>query len=140
MVLLGIADEISAHFIDCGMVSCSVSLWAVLVTKVLARWASIGSTSCGDGNSWLAASLSLICCITSFLSLQGSQLPFLFVFTGTFSLQSSLSFTNSLSSTPGTISLPPFSQPFAPLFCCLCSTSSSLPFVSVPSPIFLLLR
>ena len=62
MVLLGMADEISAHFIDCGMVSCSVSLWAVLGTKVLARWASIGSTSCGDDNSWPAASLSLMCC------------------------------------------------------------------------------
>ena len=42
MVLLGMADEISAHFIDCGMVSCSVNLWAALGTKVLARWASIG--------------------------------------------------------------------------------------------------
>ena len=51
-ILLGMADEISAHFMDCGMVSCSVSLWAVLGTKVLARWASIGSTSYGDGNSW----------------------------------------------------------------------------------------
>ena len=70
MVLLGMADEISAHFIDRGMSSCSVSLWAVLGTKVL----------------------------------RGLSCRF-FAFTGTFSLQSSLSFTSSLSSTPGTIPL-----------------------------------
>ena len=37
MVLLRMADEISAHFIDCGMVCYSVSLWAVLGTKVLCK-------------------------------------------------------------------------------------------------------
>ena len=36
-VSLWAADEISAHFIDCGMVSYSVSLWAVLGTKVLCK-------------------------------------------------------------------------------------------------------
>ena len=61
MVLLRMADEISAHFIDCGMVSYSVSLWAVLGTKVLCKVGIIGSTSCGDGNSWLAA-VYLSCC------------------------------------------------------------------------------
>ena len=38
------------------------------------------------------------------------------------------------------IPLPPLSQSFTPLFCCLCSTSSSVSFVSAPLPIFLLLR
>ena len=47
---------------------------------------------------------------------------------------------SSLSSAFGTIPLPLFSQPFAPCFRCLCSTLSSLPFVSVPSLIFLLMR
>ena len=61
-------------------------------------------------------------------------------FTSTFPLWSSLSFTNSFSSVPGTIPLPPLFQPFAPLFCCLCSMSGSVSFVSPPSPIFLLLR
>ena len=37
MVLLQMADEISADFIDCGMVSYFVSLWAVLGTKVLCK-------------------------------------------------------------------------------------------------------
>ena len=75
MVLLRMADEISAHFIDCGMVSYSVSLWAVLGTKVLCKVGIIGSTSCGDGNSWLAA-VYLSSAVTSFLSPQVSQLPF----------------------------------------------------------------
>ena len=75
-----------------------------------------------------------------FLSLQESQLAFFRVHGYTFPLQSSLSFTSSLSSAPGTIPLPPFSQPFAPLLRCLCRTLSSLPFISAPSPIFLLLR
>ena len=140
MVLLGIADEISAHFIDCGMVSCSVSLCTVLGTKVLCkvginkiyvlwRWQFMAS--------WQSISHLLYNLVSLF---SGVSAAIFFAFTGTFSLQSSLSFTSSLSSTPGTISLPPFSQPFAPLFCCLCSMSSSLPFVSVPSPIFLLLH
>ena len=61
-------------------------------------------------------------------------------FTGTSLLWGSLSFTSNLSSAPGTIPLPPFSQSFTPLFRCLCSTSSSVSFVSAPSSIFLLLR
>ena len=70
-------------------------------------------TSCGDGNSWLVASLySSHLLVTSFLSRALSCRSF--AFTGTFSQQSSLSFTSSLSSTPGTIPLPPFSQPFVP--------------------------
>ena len=39
-----------------------------------------------------------------------------------------------------TIPLPPLSQSFAPLFRCLCSTSSSVSFISALSPIFLVLR
>ena len=38
------------------------------------------------------------------------------------------------------IPLPSLSQPFAPLFSCLCSTLNSVSFVSAPSLIFLLLR
>ena len=77
-----------------------------------------------------------------------AELPFLVsllrglisAFTDTFPLWSSLSFINSLSSVPGMIPLPPLFQPFTPLFCCLCSTSGSVSFVSPSSPIFLLLR
>ena len=61
-------------------------------------------------------------------------------FTGTFPRWSSLSFTNSLSSVPGMIPLPPLFQPFALLFSCFCSTLGSVSFVSLSSPIFLLLR
>ena len=63
-----------------------------------------------------------------------------FAFTGTSLLWGNLSFTSSLSSAPGTLPLPPLSQHFTPLFHCLCSTSSSVSFVSVTTPIFLLLH
>ena len=62
MVLLRMADEISAHFIDCGMVSYSVSLWAVLGTKVLCK---VGINRIYVLWRWqfmASCSLSLICC------------------------------------------------------------------------------
>ena len=91
----------------------------------------------------------LACAITLFLSPHGFQLPtfhagwcssvviFLlrgfschsFAFTGTFLLCGSLSFSSSLSSTSGTIPLPPLSQSFTLLFHCLCSMSSSVSFL-----------
>ena len=78
MVLLWMADEISAHFIDCGMVSYSVSLWAVPGTKVLCK---VGINRIYVLWRWqfVASSVYLSSAVTSFLSPQVSQLPFFHV-------------------------------------------------------------
>ena len=62
MVLLQMADEINAHFIDYGMVPYSVSLWAVMGTKVLCKVGIYRIYILWKWQFMLAASLSLTCC------------------------------------------------------------------------------
>ena len=77
-------------FIDCGMVSCSVSLWAVLGTFAVI-FPLLGGFSCqpfvlvGSLTANLSCWLVLIRC--NLLSPWGFQLPF-FLFTSTFLLKS----------------------------------------------------
>ena len=76
-------------------------------------------------------SLVLFCC--NLLSLSTG------VSAAILSLHRYFSFTSSLSSTPDMILLLPLYQSFTPLFRSLCSTSSSVSFVSTSLPIFMLL-
>ena len=79
-------------FIDCGMVSCSISLWAVLGTFAVI-FPLLGVFNCqpfvlvGSSTANLSCWLVLICC--NRLSPRGFQLPF-FSFTSTFLLKSLL--------------------------------------------------
>ena len=135
-----------------GVSAANPSCWLVLTSAVifLSSGGSTANLSCwlmlircdllslsGVSAAIHSRSRVLFCC--DFLSISSGFSCHSFAFTGTSLLWAGLSFTSSLSSVPGTITLPPLSQTFAPLFRCLCSTSSSISFVSAPSPIFLLL-